>query len=144
MLVSNARVFTPHSLPSLTIAWASSRAFSSVGIKAAAPNFTSNTNASNPSASFLDRIEATIIGIAHFNKTGKTFMDLLKGGSQYFQVTRMILGVFKVDYTNSESPLVLTRAKCSPLSLDATSICYSLPKGDGTNKYLRPTHRCAG
>jgi len=85
-----------------------------------------------------DEYEATIIGIAHFNKTGKTFIDLLKGGSQYYQVTRMILGVFKVDYANAASPLVLTRAKCSPQSLDPTSVCYSLPKGNGTNNYLRP------
>ena len=63
MFVSSARVLMPHSLPSATIACASSRAFACVGMKAAAPNFTSSTSASRLSASFFDRIELTISGM---------------------------------------------------------------------------------
>ncbi len=59
----NARVFTPHSFPNATIAFASSLAFSRVGIKAAAPNFTSSTSAAKFSANFLERIEAVISGM---------------------------------------------------------------------------------
>ena len=50
MFVSSARVLTPHSLLSATSVWPSSRALSSVGMNAAAPNFTSSTRAFRPSA----------------------------------------------------------------------------------------------
>jgi len=63
MFVSSARVLTPHSALSVTSARASARAFSRVGMNAAAPNFTSSTSAPSPSASFLDRMDATISGM---------------------------------------------------------------------------------
>ncbi len=61
--VSMARVFTPQASARLTIDCASSRAWPSVCMNAAEPNFTSITSASNPSASFFERIDAVISGM---------------------------------------------------------------------------------
>ncbi len=61
--VSTARVRTPASVPSSTIAVASSRASSTFFMNAPAPTFTSSTNAPVPSAIFLLMIELAINGI---------------------------------------------------------------------------------
>ena len=63
MLVNNARVLTWQALPSLTMESASAAACSRVGMKAAAPNFTSRMSACNPSASFLERMLAVMSGM---------------------------------------------------------------------------------
>ena len=63
MALSNAVVLTLHSVASLVIELASSRAASISAMKAARPNFTSITSASIPSASFLERILAVMSGI---------------------------------------------------------------------------------
>ena len=61
--VKSARVVTPASLPIATMVLASSRACSTVFMKAPEPTLTSSTNAPVPSAIFLLMIEAEISGI---------------------------------------------------------------------------------
>ena len=63
MSVRSTLVFVPAPQPMATIASASSREASSVGMKAPLPTLTSITSVSRPQASFLPRIEATISGI---------------------------------------------------------------------------------
>jgi hypothetical protein len=60
MSVISADVGSPFPRATSTIASASSLAPSIVGMKAPDPTFTSITSASNPAASFFDRIDATI------------------------------------------------------------------------------------
>ena len=63
MSVSSARVLTPHSLPQRDHRLGQLRASSRVGMNAAQPNFTSSTSASRLSASFFERMEATMSGM---------------------------------------------------------------------------------
>ena len=62
MSVSSTLVGVPAPLPMATMASASSREASGVGMKAPLPTLTSMTRVSSPQASFLPRIEATING----------------------------------------------------------------------------------
>ena len=64
MSVSRATVWTPASWPSATIVEASSRASSTVVMKAPVPTFTSSTSAPVPSAIFFDMIDDAISGTA--------------------------------------------------------------------------------
>jgi len=63
MSVSSATTFLPAREPTRTRASASSRALSWSFMKAPRPTFTSSTRASMPSASFFDRMLATISGM---------------------------------------------------------------------------------
>ncbi len=63
MSVSSAIVLSPAPVATSTSARASASASSRAAMNAPEPVLTSSTSASRPSASFLDRIEATISGI---------------------------------------------------------------------------------
>lgn len=64
MPVSRATVFTPWSVPRETMVSASSRASSTVFMKAPVPHLTSRTREPVPSAIFFDMIEEAISGMA--------------------------------------------------------------------------------
>ncbi len=63
MSVKIARVLTPIRCPVCSRDWANSRRLGQDFINAPEPNFTSNTNASRPSASFLLMMLAVIKGM---------------------------------------------------------------------------------
>lgn len=64
MSVISATVFTPLSVPRLTIVWASSCASARFFMKAPLPTLTSRTSEPVPSAIFFDMIEEAISGMA--------------------------------------------------------------------------------
>ena len=63
MLESTAATLRPHSLPMPTISSASSRASSSVFMKAPEPTLTSSTMECAPAASFFDMMEEAMSGV---------------------------------------------------------------------------------